>query len=101
MGQWTSRAKSYAEPSNLLPPGFVPPTTGIDIFAIAFEPDARLLYAAALVGAGPDTLTWAGAGTGSTILLLGQTLSPDFPGVPAPGLSPNNGPTLFLARLRP
>ena len=87
--------------SNQFPPGFVPPTTGIDIFAIAFEPDARLLYAAALVGVGPDTLTWAGAGTGSTMLLLGQTFSPDFPGVPAPGVSPGGGPTLFLARLRP
>ena len=87
--------------SNQFPPSFVPPTTGIDIFAIAFEPDARLLYAAALVGVGPDTLTWSGAGTGSTILLLGQTFSPDFPGVPAPGVSPSGGPTLFLARLRP
>ncbi len=87
--------------TNQFPPGFVLPTTGIDIFAIAFESDARLLYAAALVGVGPDTLTWAGAGPGSTMLVLGQTFSPDFPGVPSPGLNLSNGPTLFLTRLRP
>ena len=67
----------------------------------AFQPDASLLYAVALAGVGPDTLSWAGAGPGSTMVLFGQTFSPDFPGVPAPGLLTSGGPSLFVARLRP
>lgn len=70
--------------------------TSVDIFAIAFEPDTRPSYAAALVGIGFDQLWWSGAGPGNTLLLLGNSNSEDFPGVPV-----NNNPGLFLARLRP
>ena len=82
-------------PSLQFPPDL---STNADIFAIAFQPDASFVYAAAIAGIGPDTLWWSGPGTGSSVLLFGQSQSQDFPGIGVPG---NGNPGIFLARLRP
>ncbi|MFN0168224.1 MAG: hypothetical protein ACKV22_17505 [Bryobacteraceae bacterium] len=88
------------DPSGL-PPN-LPPTLGLaDIYVVTLASDGALANSTVLAGTLHEGLYGAVPGPGGSVLVLGYSASPDFPGLGSQKILVSDAPSVFLARLQP
>lgn len=84
-----------------LPPNLPSSFNSPDVFILSLDAGGALLGASVLAGTFQETLFGAAPGPDGSVLLLGVTNSPDFPGLGPARIDATDASWVFLSRFRP